>query len=111
MRFMAIYKTQEKNAPPTQEGMAKMGRFTDEQTKAGILISSGGCLPSALGARVRASSGKLSVTDGPFTETKELIAGFAILECKSRADAIESAKRFLKVAGGDGECEVRQMFE
>jgi hypothetical protein len=111
MRFMAIYKTQERNAPPTQEEMAEMGRFTDEQTKAGILISSGGCLPSALGARVRASSGKLSVTDGPFTETKELIAGFAILECKSKADAIENAKKFLKVAGGDGECEVRQMFQ
>ena len=49
--------------------------------------------------------------DGPFTETKELIAGFAILECKPKADAIENAKKFLKVAGGDGECEVRQMFE
>jgi hypothetical protein len=111
MRFMAIYKTQETNTPPTQEEMEKMNRFTAEQTKSGILIANGGCLPSALGARVRASNGKLGVTDGPFTETKELIAGFAILECKSKADAIESAKRFLKVAGGDGECEVRQMFE
>jgi hypothetical protein len=111
MRFMAIYKTQERSSPPTQEEMARMGEFTAEQTRAGILISSGGCLPSALGARVRASNGKLGVTDGPFTETKELIAGFAILECKSKADAIENAKRFLKVARGDGECEVRQMFE
>ena len=109
MRYMAIYKTQERNTPPTPEEMAEMGRFTDEQTKAGILISSGGCLPSALGARVRSSSGKLSVTDGPFTETKELIAGFAILECASKDEAVEMAKRFLHVVGGDGESEVRQM--
>jgi hypothetical protein len=111
LRYMAIYKTRETNTPPTQEMMTEMGKFTEEQTRQGILISSGGCLPSALGARVRASSGKLSVTDGPFTETKELIAGFAILECKNKADAIEQAKKFLKVAGGDGECEVRQMFQ
>jgi hypothetical protein len=111
MRYMAIYKTQERTTPPTREEMAEMGKFTEEQTRAGILISSGGCLPSVLGARVRAANGKLSVTDGPFTETKELIAGFAILECKSKADAIENAKKFLKVAGEDGECEVRQMFE
>jgi hypothetical protein len=111
MRYMAIYKKSESNTMPTAAEMEEMRVFTEEQTKAGILIASGGCLPSALGARVRASAGKMSVTDGPFTETKELIAGFAILECASKADAVESAKRFLKVARGDGECEVRQMFQ
>jgi len=111
MRFMSIYRTEETNQPPSPEEMIRMGAFIDEMTKAGVLIANGGCLPSALGARVRAANGKLSVTDGPFTETKELVAGFAILECQSKAEAIELSKRFLKVIGGDGESEVRQMFE
>jgi hypothetical protein len=108
MRYMAIYKTQERNTPPTPEEMAEMGRFTDEQTKAGILISSGGCLPSALGARVRSSSGKLSVTDGPFTETKELIAGFWLWQVKSKEEALEWLKR---APFQEGEVELRQVFE
>ena len=111
MRFMSIYRTQETDHPPCPEEFAQMGAFVDEMTKSGVLIATGGCLPSALGARVRASNGKLSVTDGPFTETEELVAGFAILECKSKDEAIELAKRFLKVVGGDGESEVRQMAE
>jgi hypothetical protein len=110
MRFMSIYKTRERNTPPTAEEMKRMGQFTEEMMKSGVLIDSGGCLGSALGARVRADAGKLSVVDGPFTETKEVIAGFAILECASKAEAIELSKRFLTVAGGDGESEVRQMF-
>jgi len=111
MRFMSIYKAAETNEPPCQEEIVRMGGFVDEMTKAGVLIATGGCLPSALGARVRSSSGTFSVIDGPFTETKELIAGFAILECKSKAEAVELTKRFLTFVGGDGESEVRQMFE
>lgn len=108
---MSIYRAEETNAPPCQDEMDKMGKFVAELTQAGVLLATGGCLPSALGARVRATDGKLSVIDGPFTETKEVIAGFAILECKSKAEAIELSRRFLEVAGGDGESEVRQMAE
>jgi hypothetical protein len=108
---MSIYRTEETGAQPCPEEMTTMGDFVAELTQSGVLLATGGCLPSALGARVRATDGKLSVTDGPFTETKELIAGFAILECKSKAEAIELSKRFLAVAGGNGESEVRQMAE
>ncbi len=109
MRFMAIYRTGERTAPPGPEEAARMGAFREEMTRAGIYLDGGGLLPSALGAKVRAEDGRFSVTDGPFIETKELVAGFAILECESKAHAIELAKRFLQVAGGDGESEVRQM--
>jgi YCII-related domain len=96
MRFMMIYKPadttdMEAGVPPTQDEIAKMGKFTK-------------------GARVRLSGGKLTVTDGPFTETKELIAGFAIVQVKSKAEAIELAERFLKLAG-DGESEIRLMHD
>ena len=109
MRFLSIYKTVERNAPPSQEEMAKMGKLVEEGMKAGWLIATEGCLPSALGARVRSSGGKLTVTDGPFTEAKEVVGGLAILEANSKEEAIKLAKNFLQVAG-DGECELRQLF-
>jgi hypothetical protein len=108
MRFLSIYKHAETNVPPTMEEMAKMGQLIEEMTNAGTLVSTEGCLPSSKGARVRRSGGKLSVTDGPFTESKEVIGGFAVLEAKSREEAIELTKHFLEVAG-DGECELRQI--
>jgi hypothetical protein len=110
MRFLSIYKAPETNVPPTTEEMARMGKLIEEMTDAGVLLATEGCLPSAKGARVRRSGGKLTVTDGPFTESKELIAGFALLSAKSKEDAIELTKRFLEVAG-EGECEIRQIFE
>jgi hypothetical protein len=110
MRFLSIYKAPETNVPPTTQEMAKMGKLIEEMTNAGVLLATEGCLPSAKGARVRRSGGKLTVTDGPFTESKELIAGFALLNAKSKEEAIELTKRFLEVAG-EGECEVRQIFE
>ena len=110
MRFLSIYKTVETGVPPTPEKMAEMGQLIEEATKAGELLATEGCLPSALGARVRLAGGKVTVTDGPFTESKELIAGFALLQAGSKEEAIEMAKRFLKVAG-EGECEIRQIFE
>ena len=109
MRFLSIYKTVERNTPPTVEEVAKMEALIEEEMKAGRLIATEGCLPSALGARVRRSGGKVTVTDGPFTESKELIAGFALLEANSREHAIELARKFLEVAG-EGECELRQIF-
>jgi hypothetical protein len=110
MRFLSIYKTVETNAPPSHEMMDKMTRLIDESMKAGELVATEGCLPSALGARVRLDNGKTTVTDGPFTESKEVVGGFALLEARSKAEAIEMAKRFLHVVGG-GECELRQIYE
>jgi hypothetical protein len=115
MGFMCIYrpadtKDMEAGLPPSQECMAEMGRFIEEMSKAGVLLATDGLAPSSKGARVRRSGEKFTVTDGPFTEAKELIAGFAIIEAKSKAEAIELTKRFLQVAG-DGESEVRQMYD
>ena len=110
MKFLSIYKSVERNTPPAQEEMAKMGKLVEEGFKAGWLLVTEGCLPSALGARVRHSGGKLTVTDGPFTEAKEVVGGFAVLRANSKVEAIQLAKDFLKVVG-DGECELRQIFE
>jgi hypothetical protein len=110
MRFLTIYKAVEKDAPPTPEEMAAMGKLIGDMTRAGTLLSTEGCQPSAKGARVRLSNGKLTVTDGPFSEAKEIIGGFAIIQAKSKAEAIELTKRFLKVAG-DGESEIRLLHE
>jgi hypothetical protein len=90
--------------------MAEMGAFIEELTTSGALLATEGCQPSSKGARVRLSKGKLTVTDGPFAETKELIGGFAIIQAKSKEEAIELTKRFLKVAG-DGESEIRLLHE
>jgi hypothetical protein len=110
MKFLSIYKTAETGAPPTQEDMDKMGKLIEEGMKAGYLLGVEGCLPSATGARVRLSNGKVTVTDGPFTESKEIVGGFALLQANSKKEAIELVRQFLQVAG-DGECELRQVFE
>ncbi len=110
MRFLSIYKTVERNTPPTTEEMASMGKLIEEGTRAGWLLDTQGCLPSKLGARVRRSDGKVIVTDGPFAESKELVGGFAILSANSKEEAIELAKNFLSVVG-QGECELRQLYE
>jgi hypothetical protein len=110
MKFLSIYKHAERNAPPSQEEMAKMGKLVEEGMKAGWLLGTEGCLPSGLGARVRNSSGNVTVTDGPFTEAKEVVGGFAILRANSKDEAIQLAKDFLHVVG-DGECELRQLYE
>lgn len=110
MKFLSIYQMAERNAPPSQEEMASMGKLIEEGMKSGYLLSTEGCLPSALGARVRLSDGKLRVTDGPFTESKEVVGGFAILRAKSKEEALEYVKQFLQVVGG-GECELRQLYE
>jgi hypothetical protein len=106
-----LYKpSQAEGAPPSQAEIAAMGRLIEEMTKEGTLLSTEGCQPSAKGARVRLSGGKITVTDGPFVETKELVGGFAIIQAKSKEEAIELTKRFLKVAG-DGETEIRLLHE
>jgi len=109
MRFLSIYKTVERNTPPTAEHVAQMTKLIEEGMRNGTLVSTEGCLPTALGSRVRQADGKVTVTDGPFTESKEVVGGFAILEAKSKEEAIEMVRQFLRVAG-DGECEIRQIF-
>ena len=111
MRFMTLYKPgNETNVPPTAEEMARMGALIGEMAGAGVLLAADGLQPSATGARVRLGGNGFSITDGPFTEAKELIAGFAILQVPSKAEAIEWTKRFLTVAGG-GESEIREMHD
>ena len=110
MRFLSIYKARETNTPPSPEHMARMQKLIDDSMKAGTLIATEGCLPSALGARVRRANDEVVVIDGPFTESKELIAGFALLQAESKEAAIEMTKQFLDVVG-EGECELRQVFD
>ena len=109
MRFLSVYKAKEKNAAPSPQEIETMGKLIEQKMKEGTLLATEGCLPSALGARVRITGGEFLVTDGPFTESKELVAGFALLEAKSKAHAIELTKEFLQVVG-EGECELRQIY-
>jgi hypothetical protein len=115
MRFMIIRKADaetEAGALPTHELIAEMGKYHEEMVKAGVILSGDGLRPSALGARVKFSAGKPSVTDGPFTETKELVAGFSIIEVRSREEAIEWVKRWPPIDGhGEVELEIRQLLE
>jgi hypothetical protein len=109
MQFMMLYKPgRESDAPHSPEHMAEMGKFIDQMKTAGILLSTRGLKASSKGARVRISGGKFTVTDGPFTETKELVGGYAIVQVKSKQEAIEQAKLFLKLVGV-GESEIREM--
>jgi len=110
MKFLSIYKSVERGVPPSQEEMARMGKLIEEGMKSGKLLATEGCMPSATGARVRISNGKFGVTDGPFTEAKEVVGGLAIIQANSKQDAIEFVKEFLQVVG-EGECELRQMYE
>jgi len=110
MRFLSIYKSVERNTPPTQAEMERMGKLIEEGMRKGWLLGTEGCLPSALGARVRLADGDFTVTDGPFSESKELVGGFAILQADSKQQAVELARDFLRVVG-QGECELRQLYE
>ena len=108
---MTLYKPgRESVGPPSQKEIADVGRLIEEMMQAGVLIATDGLQHSSKGARVRISDGKLTVLDGPFAETKELIAGYAIIEARSKEHAIELAKRFLEVMG-EGESEIRLMHE
>jgi hypothetical protein len=110
MRFLSIYKADERSTPHTQEEMVKMGKLIEEGMTSGWLLATEGCLPTKLGVRVRRSSGKVTVTDGPFAETREVVGGFAILRADSKDAAVELARKFLQVVG-EGECELRQLYE
>ena len=114
MRFMVMVKAtkdSEAGVMPTQEMLEAMGKYNEELVKAGIMLAGEGLHPSSKGARVRFSGKNRSVIDGPFTETKELVAGFWMWKCKSREEAIEWVKRCPNPMPGDSEIEIRQVFE
>ncbi|MCI0405525.1 MAG: YciI family protein [candidate division Zixibacteria bacterium] len=116
MRFITMIKSAENSGPPPQVLMDAIAKLSAEGIKEGTLIETGGLFPSAAGACVRLVNGKLTVTDGPFAETKEVVGGYAVLEVKSREEAIEQTLRFMQLhkehwPGWEGETEIRQLFD
>ncbi len=116
MRFMVMVRANqmsESGQPPDEKLLAAMGKFNEELVKAGVMLAGEGLQPSAKGARIRFAGGKPTVIDGPFAETKELIAGFWIIQVKSREEAIEWMKRCPAPfgAGAEGVLEIRQIYE
>lgn len=115
-RYLSLVQIDESTAPaegPSPELMQRMGELIEEMTKAGVLLDTAGLTPSAQGARVHFSGGRTSVTDGPFTESKEVVGGYAIVQCKDMAEAVEWTKRFLQVHEEHWTvtCEVREIME
>ena len=114
MRFMVIVKASkdsEAGGLPSQELLTEMGKFNEELMKAGVLLAGEGLQASSKGKRVRYSGAKLTVIDGPFTETKELIAGFWLWQCKSMEEAVDWVRRCPNPHNEEGEIEIRQVFE
>jgi hypothetical protein len=112
MRFLSLIRIDEKTGQkPSEQLMSDMGKLIEEMTRSGALISTAGLRPTSEGVRVRLRRGKLSTIDGPFTESKEVIGGYAILEASSKQHAIELTERFLRIHGDewDIECEVRPL--
>ncbi len=113
MRFLGLLKADkesEAGVPPSPELLQRMGVFIEEIMKAGVLTATDGLHPSSKGKRVKLSKGKVTVIDGPFTESKELVASYAIFQTKTIDEAVHWTTRFLQVLG-EGECEIRPIFE
>jgi hypothetical protein len=110
MRFLMTYQSKPGSPPPTIEQMQKIGAYTEKMMKSGVVVMTGGLVRPTTGTRVRMSAGKFSVTDAPLPETKELIDGFALIEVKSKEEAIEMARSFMEVAG-DGDGEILRVFD
>ncbi|MCF4139940.1 YciI family protein [Streptomyces sp. Tue 6430] len=115
-RYLSLVKIDESTRPaegPSAEMMQRMGELIEEITKAGVMLDTAGLLPSEQGVRVHLNGGEISVTDGPFTETKEVVGGYALMQCKDMAEALEWSKRFLKVHGDEWNLtlEVREITE
>lgn len=114
MRFMVMVKASkesEAGVMPSEQLLAEMGKFNEDLVRAGVLLAGEGLQPSSKGARVRFSGSKRTVIDGPFAETSELVAGFWLLQVKSREEAIEWVKRCPNPTAGESEIEIRQVFE
>ena len=110
MRFMSLWRPSTAAQPPTEQVMAEMGKLIDEMSKAGVLVETGGWDADSPCTVLKSAKGKVTVTDGPYIETKELIAGFALLEVRSQQEAIDWNIRFLKICG-DGTSEMRPLGE
>jgi len=114
MRFIVLVKASaesEAGVLPSQQLLTEMGKFNEDLVKAGVMLEGEGLHPSSKGARIKFSGSKRSVIDGPFAETKELVAGFWIWQVRSKEEAIEWAKRCPNPTGSEGELEIRQIFE
>jgi hypothetical protein len=114
MRFMVIMKANEKSEAgvmPSERLLTEMGKFNEELVKAGVLLAGEGLHPSSKGARVRFSGSKRTVIDGPFSDTRELVAGFWLIQVSSKEEAIEWVKRIPNPDGDESEVEIRQVFE
>jgi hypothetical protein len=114
MRFLSIVKSAENQGPPPQALLDAMGKLTEDAIRDGSLIQTGGLAASGTGARVRIARGKLTVTDGPFTEAKEVVGGYAVLEAPSLDEALEATRQFLRLhqqhwPSWEGECEIREL--
>ncbi len=115
MRYMMIVKHKEAQGMPPKELMDAIGKLSEEAIRNGTLLGNGGLLPTSAGASVRLSGGRVTVTDGPFTEAKEIIGGYALFELKSKEEAVEAARYFMELhekywPGWEGETEVREMM-
>ncbi|HTA07801.1 MAG TPA: YciI family protein [Streptosporangiaceae bacterium] len=95
--------------PPNQEMYERMGAFVEEATKAGVLLATGGLVPPDEGTKIKYSGGQYTILDGPFTEAKELVGGWALMECRDKDEAVEWTKRFLAIVG-EGESTIRQVI-
>jgi hypothetical protein len=116
MRFMTLVKSAENVGQPPPELFAAIAQLGAEAAEKGVFVDTGGLLPTATGSRIRLSGGKLTVTDGPFAEAKEVIGGYAFYEVESKEEAVEWANRFMTLhqelwPGWEGETEIRQVFE
>jgi len=114
MRFMILVKANkdtEAGVLPSEQLLTEMGKYNEELVKAGVLLAGEGLQPSSKGARVKLSGAKRTVIDGPFAEVKELIAGFWLIDVKSKEEAIEWVKRIPNPTGEESEIEIRQVFE
>ncbi|HET7039506.1 MAG TPA: YciI family protein [Gemmatimonadales bacterium] len=116
MRFMTMVKAAETSTPPPRALMDAIDRLGQEAAKEGVIVQMGGLYPSAAGARMRLSKGKIVVTDGPFTEAKEVIGGFAVYDVPSKEEALAWTRRFLELherhwKGWEGEVEIRRLFD
>lgn len=114
MRFMILIKASKESEAgvlPSEQLLTEMGQFNEELVKAGVMLAGEGLQPTSKGARVKFAGGKRTVVDGPFAETKELIAGFWLWQVKSMDEAIEWVKRIPNPTGQEGEVEIRQVFE
>lgn len=116
MRFMMMFrpadsKAAEAGLPPNPDEMVAMGKLIGDMAEAGVLIATEGLMPTSAGMKMRSSGGKITVTDGPFTEAKEIIAGFCMVQVKSKDEVIEWGKRFFEIVSEDGESEIRQMYD